>query len=128
MGWFPKIEQSGTSLNASRLAPGGARLARNVFGQMAMTLITPNVRETPFRIYYERLTARGMKPITALGHLSGKLASVLYECLKTKTPYDEAKHRKQMGLPTADKTLLAPIEIQDAIIDTPEAAQQPETA
>jgi hypothetical protein len=46
--------------------------------------------------------------------------------------YDEAKHRKQMGLPTADKTLLTPVEIQDAIINTPEPAdatfQQPETA
>ncbi len=119
VGWFPKIAQSGTSLNSSRLAPGGARLARNVLGQMAMTLVTPNVRETPFRIYYKRLIGRGMRPISAIGHLSGKLASVLYQCLKTKTFYDEETHRKQMGLiPTTDNVHHdTPIEMQDVTID-----------
>jgi hypothetical protein len=39
-----------------------------------------------------------MKPIIAIGDVAGKLAGVLYGCLKTKTPYDETKHRKQLGL------------------------------
>lgn len=99
VGWFPRVELSGSSVHSSRLSPKGARLARNVFGQMAMTLMTPNVRETPFRLYSKSLTDRGMKPIKALGHLSGKLASVLYCCLKTNTLYDENIHRKQMSLP-----------------------------
>ena len=82
-----------------------------------MTLVTPNVRETPFRIYYKRLIDRGMRPISAVGHLSGKLASVFYQCLKTKEFYDEGTHRKQMGLiPTTDDHDI-PIEIQDVTID-----------
>ncbi len=96
VGWFPRVELSGTSVHSSRLSPKGVRLARNVFGQMAMTLMTPNVRETPFRIYCNRLTNRGMKPIKALGHVSGKLASVLYQCLKTSSLYSEDLHRKQI--------------------------------
>ena len=121
VGWFPKIKQSGTSINSSHLAPDGVRLARNVFGQMALTLMTPNVRETPFRIYYERLLARGMKPITAIGNVSGKLASVLYSCLKTKTPYDERKHRKQLGLPVEDDvSQKTSAEIIEAQIDAPD--------
>jgi len=38
-----------------------------------------------------------MKPITAIGNVAGKLASVLYSCLKTKTSYDETKHKKQLA-------------------------------
>jgi transposase len=126
VGWFPKVEQSGSSINSSKLSPSGARLGRKVFGQMAMTLISPQVRDTPFRIYYKRLTARGMRPITALGHLAGKLASVFYECLKTEIPYDEAKHRKQMGLQTEVEAPLPPIEVQDIIITPPETTEVPE--
>lgn len=103
IGWFPKVAQSGTSVHSSRLSPKGVRLGRRVFGQMALVLITPSMRETPFRIYYERLVSRGMPPHSALGHMATKLANVLYMCLKTMTPYDEAKHRLQMGLPVASK-------------------------
>jgi transposase len=99
MGWFPKLKQSGTSLNTSHLAPDGVRLGRYVFGFMAMTLMSPTVPETPFRIHYERLLARGMKPMTAIGNVAGKLTAVLYSCLKTGTPYDQTKHRQELGLP-----------------------------
>lgn len=121
VGWFPQIQQSGTSINSSSLAKDGTRLGRNVFGQMARTLITPKVRETPFRIYYERLLGRGMKQSKAMSHLSGKLASVLFEWLKTYTLYDEVRHRKQLGIPTADiPDIKTNMEIQDALIDNPE--------
>ena len=76
VGWFPQIKQSGTSLNSSHLAPDGVRMGRRVFGLMAMMLMFPSRRETPFRIYYQRLLARGMRPITAIGNVAGKLASV----------------------------------------------------
>jgi hypothetical protein len=126
MGWFPKVAQSGTSLNASRLADDGVRLGRNVLGRMALTFLAPRVRETPFRLYHERLVARGMKPSVALGHMAGKLASVLYECLKTQTPYDETRHRKQMGLPVGDDTTAGVvIEVPDAEIDTSEVSSEP---
>ena len=36
------------------------RLSRNVLGQMVAVLLSPNMRTTPFRLYYELLVARGM--------------------------------------------------------------------
>lgn len=102
-GWYPKIAQSGTSVHSSSLADDGARSLRNVFGQMAQILITPSIRSTPFHSYYQRLVARGMKPSVAIGHMAGKLATVLYQCLKTMTPYDAEKHRKQMRFLNEDE-------------------------
>ena len=98
VGWYPKISQSGTSVHRSHLANDGTRSLRNVFGQMSQLLITPNYQSTAFCRYYKRLVQRGMKPSAALGHMAGKLATVLYRCLKTKTPYDEKKHLQHMGL------------------------------
>ena len=67
-----------------------------------------------------------MRPSVAIGHMAGKLASVLYECLKTQTLYDETKHRKQMGLPVRDDTAAGiVIEVPDAEIDTPEVSSEP---
>ena len=34
-----------------------------------------------------------------MGHLAGKLSTVLYGMLRTMTVYDEAKHRREMSLP-----------------------------
>lgn len=116
-GWFPQVAQSGTSLHSSRLAYDGARSLRCAFGQMARTLISPTVKATPFRLYYQGLVNRGMKPSTAIGHLAGKLATVLYHCLKTRTHYDERRHRQQMGLPETVETS-NPVEVADDLIDT----------
>lgn len=116
-GWFPKVSQSGTSVHSSKLANDGARSLRCAFGQMALILLSPKIKITPFRLYQQRLVARGMKPSTAVGHMAGKLATVLYQCLKTKTPYDEEKHRKQMGF-QEDIETSKPIEVSNDLIDT----------
>jgi hypothetical protein len=98
MGWYPQTTSSGTSVDASRLARSGVWSGRRVFGQMAVLLLAPTIRDTPFRVAYQRWTRRGMPAATALGHLAGKLCSVLYGMLKTMTPYDEARHRRELGL------------------------------
>ena len=64
---------------------------------MALMYLTPHYRTTAFSRFYQRLVARGMRKSAALGHVAGKLASVLYCCLKTMTPYDEKKHLQEMG-------------------------------
>ena len=43
-----------------------------------------------------------MRPANALGHVAGKLAVVLYGMLKNMAPYDEAKHRQELGLAQLD--------------------------
>jgi hypothetical protein len=82
---------------------------------MVMIMLAPVIRTTAFRAYYERLTARGMRPAKAMGHMAGKLSAVLYSMLKTMTLYDEAKHRKELGLPqpadiVAEATVDAPLD------------------
>ncbi len=113
IGWSPQVERSGSSLDSSKLARGGVRLSRKVLGQMVMIMLAPVIRTTAFRAYYERLTARGMRPAKAMGHVAGKLSAVLYSMLKTMTPYDEPKHRKELGLAEAFDV------VADATVDAP---------
>jgi transposase len=98
LGWSPQLTRSGSSVNESELAKTGVRPARNVLGQMTVIMLSSTIRATPFRNVYQRLTGRGMRPASALGHVAGKLSVVLYGMLKNMTPYDEDKHRKQLGI------------------------------
>ena len=134
LGWSPQVERSGSSLDSSKLAKSGVRLSRKVLGQMVMIMLTPVIRDTPFRVHYEQLTARGMRPAKAMGHVAGKLSAVLYSMLKTMTPYDEAKHRRKLGLAQVNEIiteatveapldLIAPFEDQ---VDFPEGDAEAE--
>jgi len=118
MGWYPQTKSSGTSADSSRLAIKGVRSGRRVFGQMAMLLLTPNIRETPFRVSYGRWTERRMPGATAVGHLAGKLCGVIYGMLKTMTPYDEAKHRRELGLVAVQEDHAAAITAPLDLVDT----------
>ena len=120
LGWTPEIARSGSSVDKSKLARGGVRIARGALGQMALILLTPNVRNTPFREDYRRMVARHVRPATAMGHLAGKLSTVLYGMLRTMTAYDEAKHRREMGLPPLVHDTQAtepPLEIEMDLVD-----------
>jgi len=60
----------------------------------ALAAVPPN----PFRTYYQRLRGRGMSGSVAIGHLAGKLISVLYFCLRSGQPYDPIRHARDLGL------------------------------
>jgi transposase len=121
LGWSPQVERSGSSLNSSKLANSGVRASRRALGQMVLILLTPVIRDTPFRAYYDRLIARGMRPAKAMGHVAGKLSAVLYSMLKTMTPYNEAKHRQELGLPKMQETAIIPtIEAPLDLLITPD--------
>lgn len=84
----------------------------NVLGQMTVIMLSLTIRPTPFRDVYQRLTARGMRPAAALGHVAGKLSVVLHGMLKNMRPYDERKHREQLGLlRPAGQVTSAPVEV-----------------
>ncbi|MBV9602178.1 MAG: IS110 family transposase [Chloroflexi bacterium] len=106
LGWSPQVERSGSSLDSSKLAKSGVRLSRKVLGQMVMIMLAPVIRTTPFRAYYERLTARGMRPAKAIGHVAGKISAVLYSMLKTMTPHDEVRHRRALSLAPVNETVV----------------------
>jgi hypothetical protein len=118
LGWSPQLTRSGSSLDHSELAKTGVRPARNVLGQMTVIMLSPTIRATPFREVYQRLTDRGMRPASALGHVAGKLSVVLYGMLKNMTPYDEDKHRRQLGLVhSADQTGLLTVDVSLELVD-----------
>src|SRR5689334_10341900 len=98
LGWYPQLSRSGSSIDGSELAKRGVRPARNVLGQMTVIMLSSRIRPNAFRDVYRRLTGRGMRPAAALGQVAGKLSVVLYGMLKNMTPYDERKHRNQLGL------------------------------
>ena len=118
LGWYPQLSRSGSSIDSSELAKRGVRPARNVLGQMTVIMLSSTIRPNPFRDVYKRLTGRGMRPASALGHVAGKLSVVLYGMLKNMTPYDERKHRDQLGLPTAaEQTSSTPLEVALEFVD-----------
>src|SRR5438128_359848 len=118
LGWSPQLTRSGSSVDHSELAKTGVRPARNVLGQMTVIMLSPTITASPFREVYHRLTGRGMRPASALGHVAGKLSVVLYGMLKNMTPYDQDKHRRQLGLvQSADQTGSPPVDVSLELVD-----------
>src|ERR1700687_2234860 len=62
-----------------------------------MQLIAPRQQVTPFAAYYKRLRQRGMPGHAAVGHLAGKVISVLFFCLRSGQPYDPMLHARALG-------------------------------
>ena len=98
LGWYPEARESGTTVSKHRLGYSGNRLGRREVWFWAMQLITPRQATTPFAAYYQRLRARGVPGHAAVGHLAGKLISVLFFCLRSGRPYDPAQHARALGL------------------------------
>src|SRR5258707_10796745 len=122
LGWSPQLTRSGSSVDHSELAKTGVRPARNVLCQMTVIMLSPTIRATPFREVYQRLTGRGMRPASALGHVAGKLSVVLYGMLKNMTPYDQDKHRRQLGFAEFRvQTSSTPVDVSLAMVDLAES-------
>lgn len=98
LGWYPEARESGTTVSVHRLGYSGNRLGRREVWFWAMQLIAPNGPGTPFAAYYQRLRKRGVPGHTAVGHLAGKLISVLFFCMRSGRPYDPAQHATALGL------------------------------
>jgi len=75
LGWSVDVERSGTSVARERLTRSGNRHARLELRIWAWCLVSPKLRWSPFRGYYERLISPPIskRRSVALGHLSSKL-------------------------------------------------------
>lgn len=124
LGWYPQLNRSGTSVDETGLAKSGVRPARNVLGQMAVILLSSTIRPTAFREIYRRLTGRGMRPANALGHIAGKLSVVLYSMLRDMRPYDETKHRQQLGLPELEQAPGSTVGVSTDLIDIADSVHE----
>lgn len=98
LGWYPEARESGSSLSKHRLGRSGNRTARRELWLWAWELISPTHDDTPFHHYYRRLRSRGMTGKVAMGHLAGKLISVLFHCLRRGVAYDPQHHARDLGI------------------------------
>jgi len=101
LGWYPEAVESGTSVYRHRLGQKGNRLARREVWLWVMTLIKSDCEVATFRAYYQRLRERGMAGKVAVGHVAGKLISVLFFCMRNGEPYDPDRHARELGLDDA---------------------------
>ncbi len=97
LGWYPEAKESGTSVFKHRLGQSGNRLARREIWLWVMFLISPRAKSTPFRTFYQRLRDRGVAGRTAIGHVAGKLISVLFHCVRSGQLYDPERHLRDIG-------------------------------
>lgn len=98
LGWYAELTQSGSSVERHRLGRVGERHARRTIWLWALSLVTPQAGETPFKSWYLALRARGMRGNVAIGHLASKLVSVVYFCLLRGEAYDPERHWRELGL------------------------------
>ncbi len=73
-------------------------MARRELWLWGLDLLSPSRTDSPFRDYYRRLRERGMVGSVAMGHLAGKLVSVLFHCLRNGTSYDAQRHARDLGI------------------------------
>ncbi len=98
LGWYPEAYQSGTAVHKHHLGKSGNRIGRHEIWLWSLQMLSPLFPPNPFRTYYQRLRGRGMSGSVAIGHLAGKLISVLFFCLHSGQPYDPVRHARDLGL------------------------------
>ncbi|MFI8711412.1 transposase [Brevibacillus brevis] len=111
LGVSAENKQSGTSVKGSRQTFNGVRDTRRVMFQMALILIARRGGPNVFATYYERLVARQMPKMKAIGHMSGKVAKIIYSVLKTSVPYDPKRHAAACGVPWNEQYKEKPLDI-----------------
>jgi transposase len=98
LGWYPEAVESGTSVYRHRLGQKGNRLARREIWLWVISLLKSDCETQTFRAYYQRLRERGVAGKVAIGHVAGKLISVLFFCMRNGEPYDPDRHARELGL------------------------------
>lgn len=82
-GLVPSIRQSGNRTIKGRITKEGNKLLRWVLVQCALIAVRKDER---FRKFYERIKAK-KGPQKAIVATARKLLTVVYACLKNRTPY-----------------------------------------
>ncbi len=87
LGVYSSLTQSGTSPGRTRQGKEGSRHGRRVLFQVCLGCIRTNVRDNDFKDHYLRQVASGKPRMKALVSTMGKLAEIIYHCLKAGEPY-----------------------------------------
>lgn len=106
LGVAAENKTSGISVSKSRQTYEGVRDTRRILFLMVLMLISPNTKINLFKHYYDRLVnGRGMSKRKAIVHVCGKIAQLMYSCLKNNQMYDPVLHAKHLGVPCDEKCL-----------------------
>jgi len=99
LGVSAENKQSGTSVTGTRQTYSGVRDARRVLYQIALIILANGQKQpTVFKAYYDRKVIEGMNKKKAIGHLCGKIATLIYTLLKNNVKYDPISHAKACGI------------------------------
>ena len=86
-GVYGKLSQSGGAPGRTRQGREGSRHGRSALFQICFGCARTNAPDNDFRDYYRRQVAHGKLRIKALVSTMGKLAEIIYHCLKTGEQY-----------------------------------------
>ncbi len=87
LGVYSSLRQSGASRGRTRQGKEGSRHGRRVLFQACLGCIRTHVPDNDFKDYYARQVSRGKPKMKALVSTMGKLAEIVYHCLKVGEPY-----------------------------------------
>jgi len=87
LGVYSTLVQSGTKSGIKR-GKEGSRHGRRVLFLTCLLCIRKNTRDNDFKDYYYRQVSHGKKKIKAVVSTMGKLAEIIYHCLKTGELYE----------------------------------------
>ncbi len=87
LGVYNSMTQSGTGSGRTRQGREGSREGRRVLFQVCFGCVRTNTSDNDFKDYYLRQVARGKPRIKALVSTMGKLAEIIYHCLKAGELY-----------------------------------------
>ncbi len=87
LGVYSSLTQSGGDSGQTRQAKEGSRHGRRVLFQICLGCIRNNAPDNGFKDYYLHQVARGKPRMKALVSTMGKLAKIIYHCLKVGEPY-----------------------------------------
>jgi len=87
LGVYSNLTQSGGATGRTKQGKEGSRHGRRVLFQVCFGCILTKARDNDFRDYYLRQVVRGKPRMKALISTMGKLAEIIYHCLKAGEPY-----------------------------------------
>jgi len=87
LGVYNSLTQSGGSSGRTRQGREGSRHGRRVLFQVCFGCIRTKARDNDFKDYYLRQVERGKPRMKALVSTMGKLAEIIYHCLKAGERY-----------------------------------------
>jgi len=94
LGIYGSLRQSGSAPGHTKQGKEGSRHGRRVLFQVCFGCVRTNARDNDFKDYYQRQVTRGKPRIKALISTMGKLAEIIYHCLKAGELYQyQGKYR-----------------------------------